>query len=147
MKKKQGLTHLQKLDSVLTFLNHDNDEPSSIPELVEGIDFETTSKEMYLILNKLAYDRNAAQVDWPIFENTKTTEVRSHITLEGRIFNEGGGYVKEKANKDTLIKDTKDRNGRMERNEVRLVRWTRILAFGAIGLVVWEMIKTLYLER
>ena len=74
------------------------------------------------------------------------------------VFNEFGGYVQKEINERQRITDDNARNQRMERNEELLASWTenlanrtadltfwtRLVAIGAIGLVVWEVIAFLW---
>ncbi len=74
------------------------------------------------------------------------------ITIEGHYFiKKQNGYTQEKQDKITLLAAAEDRNQRMERNEVRLTRWTKRLFYGtivaALILVTWEIVKTFCLEK
>jgi hypothetical protein len=74
------------------------------------------------------------------------------INFEGKYFYETVGSFSEKIRLERVKLYAIDaQNRRMERNEERLIQWTKYLfygtvavAVGAVGLVIWEILKTIY---
>jgi hypothetical protein len=94
------------------------------------------------------------------YEGNRTHQYYEHpdsrylLNSKGKLFWEGvGGFEKQDQNRRLELKEISARNQRMEKNEVNLVEWTRILAvrthslrnwtrivgIGAVALVVWEI--------
>jgi hypothetical protein len=69
------------------------------------------------------------------------------ITFEGKLFSKTGGYSRQLTENETKATTLADQSQRMERNEERLVSWTKYLTFGTIAIVVWEMVKTFCLGK
>ena len=71
------------------------------------------------------------------------------ITIEGLYFiTKEGGYEKQKTEKLRVKTIEDSRNQKMERNDERLVSWTKWLTYGtiaaaaaALGLLLWDFIK------
>jgi hypothetical protein len=63
------------------------------------------------------------------------------VTFEGIVFLENGGYIQKSIDESEVKKEIISRNQRMERNEARLVRWTRNLTIGTAAIVLWEIIR------
>ena len=76
----------------------------------------------------------------------KPSENLYQISFEGKLFYEEGGYnqldIDKKINRESIrLKNEKERI-----NQILLVRGAIGAAIGAIGLVIWEMIKYIFLE-
>jgi hypothetical protein len=80
-----------------------------------------------------------------------TYQERPILLPRGFYLLQANGYTQQTKDRLTMLKDQNDRNQRTERNEERLVRWTKNLFYGtiaaAIVLVTWEMIKTFCIEH
>ena len=62
------------------------------------------------------------------------------ITFDGRLFYEDGGYVRQQ---EIILKTESQK----DRREKQLLYGTWAVAFGAVGLVIWEIIKTFWIEK
>lgn len=70
------------------------------------------------------------------------------ISSEGKMhLEETGGYVKHKQAEDLKKQEIIDDLALRKRNDRRLVIGTYLVAAGAIGLIIWEMIKTFLIEE
>ena len=86
---------------------------------------------------------------------TTQMQAREGMTIrrnfDGDLFIESGGYTKQKVDRDKAIQDASLINQRIEKNEERLVKWTKNLFWGTLGaaiiLVSWEMVKTFCIEK
>lgn len=95
---------------------------------------------MELILNKL-FKEDFISVNKSRDKSSFDTYL---ITWEGRFFIETqSGYEQQMKTQANIEQTIALQNQRMERNEERLVDWTRYLTFGTIAIVVWEIIKYL----
>lgn len=70
-----------------------------------------------------------------------------HISFEGRYFLEyPGGYVNQKEFQDLQKQEIIDEKALRKKNDRRLIVGTFLVAAGAIGLIIWEIVKTLCIE-
>ncbi len=66
------------------------------------------------------------------------------ISLDGRILKEAGGYLKKQELEDLAADAIKTDLILRKKNDRRLVCGTYLVAVGAIGLVIWEMVHAYY---
>ena len=153
----EKLSPIQKLDYVLEFLARNEyakggitdgkliDEISKVhPQFKQGNDY---GSDMIRLLEKLVKDENVIHDDVGYSDRPKVYR----ITFEGKLLIQHGGYISDYNNKIAKEKAISDQNQRMEKNEERLVEWTKRLAYmtiaAALIIVAWEMYKTFYLDR
>jgi hypothetical protein len=141
---------LEKIDAVLGCLYEHSGENPDIDLILKWLqDSEIDLGEIQdclLHLHKEGYiycellrDRNHSYTDVP--------GAHYLISFKGKFFWETVGGYQEQHKKEQITNAALEaQNQRMERNEARLVGWTRNLfwgtiavAVGAIGLVIWEM--------
>lgn len=115
--------------------------------LLNTHDFTIPLSDVRIILKRLEKDGYVRQANGTVWV----------LTFDGIFFKESGGYSQENENKLFKIKNEIDQSQRMERNEEQLVNWTqnladrtkdltfwtRLVAVGALSLVLWEMIAFL----
>jgi len=128
LKKKpnHALTPIEKLDNTLAALNNDNQKKESFNKVQSLIVFETTNKELELILNKLYKDGYIESKNIAKEGNPKI--MKYNITYDGLMFSQYEGGYKEKINKDKVAKI------------YPLVVQT-MAGIGAIGILILETIK------
>lgn len=133
----------EKLNFVLNYIQHQRKYEDFVREISEWEDLkgQFTSGEIDLIMDKL---RDDGYIDFvagqKISKDTRASEgLEMRKNYNGVIFRQNGGYV-QKAINDALIENQKDFRERM------LLYGTWAVAVGAIGLIIWEMIKTFCIE-
>ena len=102
MNKKENYTAIQKLDSILTIMNHNGILLDTVEELIEKAPFKTNNKEIKLILDKLILDQKADKFGLPISPESEIMRLQYHITFDGRLFIDKGGYKSQKRRELTL---------------------------------------------
>ena len=141
----------QQIDTVLKYLYDNKDKSRAIlydtikadSDLLKIIDNETEIERM---IGKLKQDSLVhIYPDYPLLSDGKKDMkdgllTYCSITFEGRLFWENGGYTKEE---ETNVASERIKS-RLERH---LVYGTWAVAFGAVALVVWEMVKTFLIEK
>lgn len=136
----KNILPFKKLDVVLQYILDANKPPfRRISEIQKQINFESDSKELIEILDKLVKDGYVKED--PDVNNGS----RYLSTFEGRIFMaEHGGYIKMIEN-DYLktIRDDQTEN-RKVKNELRLIRVTRLAGIAGLLLFLMEVVKFLY---
>src|SRR5580765_4822798 len=115
---------ISQLDKALQYLSSDKDYPETFEELKAGLLFN--DKDLNLILNKLKKDGFIDVKN--LLEGITLNGASYLINFDGLIFNDFGGYTQSYINDNIKLKAIEDQNQRMERNEERLVLWTKILA-------------------
>jgi flagellar motor protein MotB len=145
------------LDAILRQLQQDRKKPVSershlnadivLREIIET-DRHEDFLEMIDILKADGMIRRVNESVAHLSEIDKSRDVL--ITIKGSLFIENGGYTQQKQDRLTILRKEEERNQRMERNEVRLTKWTRNLFYGTIAaaliIVTWEMVKTFCIE-
>jgi len=150
-------TPLEQLDFVLNYLA--KDEYAQQP--LEGIkiQIDLTNKHNYefdagdfdRIINKLVDEkyvtkRTIEKVP-PLLRETepKSYTYLYQISFDGKLFNQSGGYKQMIADAAEYKSNEEKQKERMENNAVRLVVWTRVLAFVTLGavliLISWELVE------
>jgi hypothetical protein len=76
-----------------------------------------------------------------------TDQTTYKLSFEGRFFYEAGGYKTKRQNDSLQIEAIKSDLKARNRNEHRLVNGTWFVGFGAVLLVLWEVVKYFCLER
>ena len=137
------LTINEKLDAVLNILNHDN-RPSLIHEdFMEKLKNKISINELDLILEKL--ERDLFLIEKPTFYDGNPKDITPrkvyHITWEGRLFIENGGYVQKNINESISLEIQNNEIQRRIRNDRFLVRGTIWVAIGTIGLLIVEILN------
>lgn len=147
------MTPEQKLDEVLKYISIIKEPPYRFISdiIIERPDFKEFdnygySDELYMILQKLVID-GYAHVELRQFPHAKIDfgKVNAYYaTFEGRYFLDKGGYVQQA--KDEIIRREmiEAENSRRIRNDQLLTQGSLWAARGAVGLVVWEILKTVY---
>lgn len=156
------LVFTHKLDIVLKYIVNGvaSDDNSEFDKIGSDLSKFVTKGELDSILRKLKKDGfitftlEGRQVDEIEYE-TRFSE-----TFEGNVLNELGGYTQRE--RDKLQNETNRRtyDERMEtyaknlalwtenltNRTADLMWWTRLVAIGAVGLVIWEMIQYFFLH-
>ena len=132
-------------DDVLRYLNHKNKPSELFIHIRDGLKISPEDDEGYvdlsMILDKLLKD-GYIRYKYPTQDGKLLTESKDwlyKINYDGKQFIESGGYVQQKINEE-------NENEKFLKMEVRSLRISFWVAFGAIGLLVWELIK-FYLEH
>jgi len=141
------MTIEEKLDLIL---NECKDHYGHLPEeknwqricrLVTDGDGSTTGNPDYkfdpvmlMLLRGLEKD---GFIEW--FNNTKANPAQEYwvASYKGMTFE---GFAKRKENELISFKEVSGKNRRMERNEQRLVYWTKMLGLGTFALALIELI-------
>jgi len=142
----------EQLDSILTYL--DNIDNRLIYVSIDHIykDSKTTLdfKTVDMIVEKLRNDRYVSEKTESALGIEPAYQVY-RITFHGKLFLSRGGYKQQIIDEREAADSLAAQNRRTERNEERLVLWTRNLfwgtvavAIGAIGLIVWEIWQYFY---
>lgn len=151
------LSAIEQLDIVLKFLSDDRgyaDLSYILNRLEKDKNFlvKFDGDNTIRILDKLHKDGYVDREDIPtsrdnIFTNQPEMLRRYWISFEGKVFVETGGYKEAIRKENIKMKAIENAELVRLRNDKRLVYGTWAVAVGAIALVVWEMIKTFYLEH
>jgi hypothetical protein len=148
---------LERLDTVLTWLSTYSHTNPNFDQIKEGLlAHKLTDGEIDDCLKKLhkdeylyfMHDNKEQPVISDVIGETYNRDLNYLITFDGKIFIRiKGGYVKKQEMEDLEQQKTKDDLALRKRNDHRLVTGTFLVAVGAIGLIVWEMIKTFWFEH
>jgi hypothetical protein len=155
-----NLSPIQQLDYVLNFLATDDFgkqpliERQMLIELKEKHDMEFPIGDFNRILYKLVND---GYLDKEVTDNIpyflkdiqqppSTSEI-FFISFDGKLFNESGGYQEKIRLEKIEVEQIKSDLALRKRNDRRLVRGTYGVAFGAVALVVWDLIKFFCLKE
>ncbi|MGG9971999.1 hypothetical protein ACQ33O_09425 [Ferruginibacter sp. SUN002] len=139
---------LSKIDLVFKWLYDNSGKNPSLETIQKGLENEDIDiGEIKDILAKLKGDNFI----YCVLQDNRMAAYSDYcnylVTFDGKYFWETTkGYTeqarREQVNSDFLASQTQ----RTERNEERLVKWTKYLTFGTIAIVLWEIIKTFCIE-
>lgn len=142
---------LDKMDLVLTTLYKESGHNSSLNDIVGYLDKKDIHKGeiedilLYLWREGLIYCEYLGNRNHTYFDS-----IDSHflISCKGKLFlEEHIGFKEKKKTEDFKNKEIISDLALRKRNDHRLVIGTFLVAAGAIGLIIWEMLKTFYLEK
>jgi len=148
------MTWLEKMDAVINSLyvnsgfNPDfgiiqGDLNKKYPDVISKGEIEDIL--LYLYREQYIYCEYLGNRDAPYIDN-----INAHylISCKGKLFlEETEGFVKQKANEDLKKQEIIDEMALRKKNERRLVGGTYLVAVGAIGLIIWEILKTFFFEH
>ncbi len=158
----EDITPLKHLDFVLSHSKDERDYADVVRVLLSENSILPVDDEHYLkmILNKLHKDGYIdfleGQANFKIYIHNREAGNNMYVrtNFQGRLFLIDGGYEGQYNSNKTKETNLASRYERTEKNEENLVTWTENLAnrtselmnwtqwvaFGAIALVVWEII-------
>jgi hypothetical protein len=150
-----GMELLERLDTVFLWLSTYSHTDPTFPKIKEGLSahkFDDGEIDDYLKkLNKDGYlyfmDNKKENKVSDVFGFMYNRDLNYLITFDGKYFLKTvGGYQKQKELDDLSRAQIIDDLALRKRNDRRLVNGTNLVAAGAIGLIIWELLKTCWIE-
>ena len=146
------MSPIEILDSTLSYINKAYGEnkktyPKEFDEIFRFLNKADSSIDSYLARAVIAKLIKDGYVTEKIIRRNAQDITHYVLTFEGMAFLQSGGY------NIVLIMNEQQREAQAtaarisSQREIALLYWTAAVAVGAIGLVVWEMIKTFWIER